>query len=49
MTRWLDEEEAAVDSSVQDITLTLSSKFLTEVGRVLVLDVFDDWIPAVDV
>lgn len=46
MARGLDEEQAAVDTGVLDIPLTLSSEFFSEVCRVLVLDVLDDWVPA---
>ena len=42
----LDEEQAAVDTGILDVSLTLSCEFLSEVCRVLVLDVLDDWIPA---
>lgn len=45
MARGLDEEEAAVDTGILDITVTLGSKFLPEVCRVLVLDVFHDRVP----
>lgn len=43
---WLDEEQAAVDAGVLDVALTLSSELLSQVGRVLVLDVLDDRVPA---
>ena len=46
MARRLDEEQAAVDTGVLDISLTLSCELLSEVCGVLVLDVLDDWIPA---
>jgi hypothetical protein len=46
MTGGLDEEQAAVDTGILDISLTLSCELLSEVCRVLVLDVLDDWIPA---
>lgn len=42
----LDEEQTAVDAGVLNITLTLSGKLLSQVSRVLVLDVLDDGIPA---
>lgn len=42
----LDEEQAAVDAGVLDVALTLSGQLLAEVGRVLILDVFDNWVPA---
>lgn len=46
MARRLDEEQAAVNARVLDIALTLSGKLLPEVGRVLVLDVLHDGVPA---
>ena len=46
VTRRLDKEEAAVDTGILDISLSLGSKFLSEVCGVLVLDVLDDWVPA---
>jgi len=46
MARRLDEEQAAMDTGILDITLTLSSEFLAEVCRVLILDVLDDGVPA---
>lgn len=46
VTRRLDEEEAAVNASVLDVSFSLSGQFFSEVGRVLVFDVFDDRIPA---
>lgn len=46
MTRWLYEEEAAMNSGILDVALPLRSKLLSQVRRVLILDVFDNWIPA---
>jgi hypothetical protein len=46
MSGWLDEEQAAVDTGILDISLTLGCELLSEVCGVLVLDVLDDWIPA---
>lgn len=43
---WLDEEETAVDASVLDVALALSGELLVQVCAVLVLDVFDNWLPA---
>jgi hypothetical protein len=42
----LDEEKAAVDAGILDVSFSLSSEFLSEVCRVLVLDVLDNWVPA---
>lgn len=46
MARGLDEEEAAVNAGVLDIAFALGSQLLSQVRRVLVLDVFDNWVPA---
>lgn len=46
MAGGLDEEQAAVDTGILDVALTLSSEFLAEVGRVLILDVLDNGVPA---
>ena len=46
MTGGLNEEQTAVDSSVLDVAVALGSKFLAQMGRMLVLDVLDDGIPA---
>lgn len=46
MAGGLDEEQAAVDTGILDITLTLRGELLAEVCRVLVLDVLDDGVPA---
>jgi hypothetical protein len=42
----LDEEEAAVDAGILDVPLTLGSELLAQIGRVLILDVLDDGVPA---
>ena len=42
-----DEVETAVDSGVLDEAVTHGGQLLSEVGAVLVLDVFDDRVPAV--
>ena len=46
VARGLDEEEAAVDAGVLDVALSLGRELLAQVGRVLVLDVLDDGVPA---
>lgn len=46
VARRLDEEEAAVDARVRDVALALGRELLAQVGRVLVLDVLDDGVPA---
>lgn len=45
MARGLDKEQAAVDTGILDITVTLGREFLAEVGRVLVLDVLHNGVP----
>ena len=46
MPRWLDEEEAAMYARILDISFTLSGEFLSQVRRVLILDILDNRIPA---
>lgn len=46
MARGLDEEQAAVDTGVLDVSLTLRSELLAEVCRVLILDILDNGVPA---
>jgi hypothetical protein len=46
VARRLNEEQAAVDTGILEVTLTLSSKLLAKVGTVLVLDVLDNRVPA---
>lgn len=47
MTRGVDEEEAAVDAGIDNVSIAHRGEFLSQVGRVLVLDVLDDGVPAV--
>jgi hypothetical protein len=46
MAAGLDEEQAAMDSGVLQISLALSSELLAQICRMLVLDILDDRIPA---
>jgi hypothetical protein len=46
VARRRDEEQAAVDARVLEISVTLGGELLAEVGAVLVLDVLDDRVPA---
>ena len=46
MSRRLNEEKAAMNTSVLDVSFPLRCEFLAQVCRVLILDVFDDGIPA---
>lgn len=48
MARRLDEKEAAMDACVLDVPFSLSCEFLAEVGRMLILNVFDNRVPAVN-
>ena len=46
VTCGLDEVQAAVDTGVLDVAVALGGKLLAQVGRVLILDVLDDGVPA---
>ena len=46
MTTRGEEEQAAMDSGVLNVLFTSSSQFLSQVGRVLILDILDDGFPA---
>lgn len=46
MPRRVDEEDTAVDTGVGDEALAHGGELLAEVGRVLVLDVLDNRVPA---
>jgi hypothetical protein len=46
VSRGLDEEQAAVNAGVLNVSLSLGGKLLAQVCRVLVLDVLDDGVPA---
>lgn len=46
MTTRGEEEQAAVNSGILNVLLTSSSQFLSQVSRVLILDVLDDGFPA---
>lgn len=46
VARRLDEEQAAVNSCVLDVSLSLRSELLSEVSTMLVFDVFHNGIPA---
>lgn len=46
VARGLDEEEAAVDARVLEVTLALGGELLAQVSAVLVLDVLDNGVPA---
>lgn len=46
MTGGLDEEQAAVNASILDVTLSLSGELFSQVRRMLVLDIFNNGVPA---
>ena len=46
MASGVDEVQAAVNAGILNIPFTLSSQLLAQISRVLILDVFDDRIPA---
>lgn len=46
VARRLDEEQAAVNAGVLDVLVAVGSELLAQVGRVLVLDVLHDRVPA---
>lgn len=47
MTSGVDEEEAAVDTCILDVPVANRGKLFTEIRAVLVLDIFDNRVPAV--
>jgi hypothetical protein len=47
VTGRVDEEKAAVNASVGNVLVSHSSELFSEVGGVLILDVLDDWVPAI--
>ena len=46
MARGIDEKQRAVDPGVLDMTVPHGRQLFSEVRAVLVLDVFDDRVPA---
>lgn len=46
MAGGLDEEQAAVDTGILNVALTLSSELFAKVCGVLILDVLDNRVPA---
>lgn len=47
MPRGIDEEQRAVNPSVLDMTVSHRRQLFSEVRAVLILDVFDDRVPAI--
>jgi hypothetical protein len=45
VTRRLNEKQATVDTRILNIAFSLGGKFLSEVGRVLILDIFHNGVP----
>lgn len=48
MTGWCNKEQATMNTRIGNVTITLSCQFLSQVGWVLILDVFDNRFPADD-
>ena len=46
MTGRLDEEQTAVDAGILDVSLSLGGQLFPKIGRVLILDVFNNRVPA---
>ena len=46
MAGGVDEEETAVDTRVLDVPVTHRGELFTQVGAVLVFDVFNNGVPA---
>lgn len=46
VSRGLDEEQAAVNTGVLNVSFTLSCELLSQVRGVLILDILDDRVPA---
>jgi hypothetical protein len=46
VTGWVNEVQAAVNTSVLDVSVTHGGQFLTQVCAMLVFDIFDDGVPA---
>lgn len=47
MTGWLNEEETTMDTGVLDVTFSLGGKFFAQVGGMLIFDVLDNRVPAI--
>jgi hypothetical protein len=45
MPRWLNEEQATVNTGILYVTVTLSGKFLSQVRGMLVLNIFHNGVP----
>ena len=48
MSSWVDEEETAVNTSVLNVAVSHRCKLFPEIRAVLVLDVLDNRIPAIN-
>ena len=46
MAGGLNEEEAAVNSGILNISFALSGEFFSKICGMLILDILDNWIPA---
>lgn len=47
MSRRVDEEQRAVNPRILDVAISHRRQLLSEVRAVLVLDIFDDRVPAI--
>ena len=47
MSRRVDEKQRAVNPCILDVAISHRCQFLSEVRAVLVLDIFDDRVPAI--
>lgn len=47
MTGWLNEEETTMDTGVLDVTFSLGGKFFPQVCGMLIFDVLDNRVPAI--
>ena len=45
MAGGLNEEKAAMNAGILNVAFSLCGEFFSEVGRVLVFDIFDNWVP----
>ena len=47
MTRGLNKKETTVNTGILDVSFSLRCQLLSQVCRMLVLDIFDNGIPAI--
>lgn len=49
MPGWINEEQRAVNPGVMNVTISHCRQFFSKIRAMLVLDVFDDRVPAAEV